>query len=153
MEAETGVVYVDTYKHHNALRLTLFCTVSPFIQSVQYGDKDCFRFAWLTLGHSFALSRLPPALGLHKQQRRFILQGLKQTYFFVHLMKCYHGKNFTDEMVLALPDVDVSDYTYSLPTYDDFHRDVLEKSHSLALLNTTPYFHLINAWCFMSFDL
>jgi len=41
---------VDKKRHKSPLLLANYLTADNFAQNVLYGDKDCFRFAWLMLG-------------------------------------------------------------------------------------------------------
>jgi hypothetical protein len=67
-EFESGQLVVDKKRHLIPLLVSLaFCT-DPFIQKVIFGDKDAFKFAWLTVGHNYTLVRSLPSMFLRPQK-------------------------------------------------------------------------------------
>ena len=63
-EFESGQLLVDKQRHMHPLLIALaFCT-DQFIQKVIFGDKDTFKFAWLTAGHNYTLVRSLPSMFL-----------------------------------------------------------------------------------------
>eukprot|EP00935_MAST-01C_sp_MAST-1C-sp1_P000022 g22.t1 len=112
-EMESGQLLVDTQRHHKALRFALKLAADKWVQRVLYGDKDCFRFAWIATRSSFVYAEIPDLIGtttISESQhgssqefaRKYILHSWQGQPAFVHQYKIKTA-NFTGLRRLHIP--------------------------------------------------
>merc|ERR1712151_428628 len=90
-EFESGAFLVDKTRHMRSLQLSLWMTENPEVQKFVYGDKEAFRFAFLALGASYALSSDRPTQMMRKRDdaqklyhRIGELQRMMGVFMFTH---------------------------------------------------------------------
>ena len=89
-EFDTGMFLVATQRHEEALALSYRLANDDWVVKVLYGDKDCFRLAWLALGLEFGFEDFPHQLGHLKGgslHRAHLLHYFEGTAAFVHQVK------------------------------------------------------------------
>jgi len=151
-EFESGQMVVDKLRHWFPLKLTSFLAGDTFAQYVLYGDKDCFRYAWLMCGADYTLSRDRPAqVGVFEQGRTFARHFVAQRHdgrvYFIHQKK---GDDVVppEQRMLITPkanfvwkDSAAFDYSYCPPDYD--FGDVTETEFEIV---ADPYASFHRKW-------
>ena len=133
-EFESGQLLVDKRRHDASLRLAQYLSRDEFAQNILYGDKDCFKFAWLMTGAAFTLAPDPPAqIGAVKQgvgepvlRRFYVVQRFHGETAFIHQKSSkLQGDNAAAKRALAIPkpgfkwaNSEYFDYSYCPGGYD-----------------------------------
>jgi len=86
LEMDSGIMIIDTERHWGPLALALRLANDSFVQSVAYGDKDCFRLAWLAYGQEFFYGASPSELG-RPPRRTQLLHYWHGSPAFIHQYK------------------------------------------------------------------
>lgn len=112
-EMDSGVMLIDSDRHWDSLALVYQLVTDKFIQKVAYGDKDCFRYAWMMYQHEFVYSDLPSQL-MHGTGRVLLEHYWKGKPFFLH----QHKQGLIKLDNLRTFPLDNTKITSSPPCYD-----------------------------------
>mmetsp|Transcript_6773 Transcript_6773/g.20263 ORF Transcript_6773/g.20263 Transcript_6773/m.20263 type:complete len:456 (+) Transcript_6773:167-1534(+) len=88
-EFESGQILVDTERYFGALHLVFFLTEHGIFQQFAYGDKEAFRWSWLSLNANFYFSEYPALVSYYRKFDQVSKQCYRMHYFnekpaFIH---------------------------------------------------------------------
>ena len=100
-EQASAYLFVNKSRHWIPLLLSHFLTEHEIMQQFVYGDKDCFRFAWLMLHSPFYFSEYPGLVGNIKLSNTvrnnsinvcYLLHQFSGEILFLHGKKGYRSE-------------------------------------------------------------
>eukprot|EP00040_Diaphanoeca_grandis_P015422 m.78698 g.78698 ORF g.78698 m.78698 type:complete len:485 (-) comp25142_c0_seq1:80-1534(-) len=120
-EQDSGQLCVDTVHHMKLLVYTLMLASDEFVQNTVYGDKDCFRLAWLAHATMFAYGPFPQQVGQFENvddhhssfNREYILHDWHGAPMFLHQWKSANDdRRFLRQTAIEGTNISVSPECY-----------------------------------------